>query len=164
MVQTMLGRLTDKALRLSHTNHHHPHVEYSLMVMVCALRNRPYNRSLPFISLQAAEFLIKTIGISRANFVALAAQVIWPSEYRTYDPQDHQSKRKVLKRGCPLLSHSRDLNPWLRQTYKVALQVLSSVYAVNALSDNLVRIDTERLRNGKAVVGDVDLGHLQHIS
>jgi hypothetical protein len=70
----------------------------------------------------------------------------------------------VLKRGCPLLSHSRDLNPWLRETYKVALKVLSSIYAVNALSNNIVRTDVERLRNGKSVVGDVDLAHLQHIS
>jgi hypothetical protein len=56
MVQTMLGRLTDKALQLSHTNHHHPHVEYSLMVMVCALRNRPYNRSVSSTFLFDAEF------------------------------------------------------------------------------------------------------------
>jgi hypothetical protein len=106
---------------------------------------------------------MKMSAISRANFVALAAQVIWPKEYRTYDHQDHQSKRKVLNRGCPLLSHSRDLNPWLRETYKVALQVLSSIYAANALSNKVVRADAEKLRNGKAVVGDVDLAHLQHM-
>jgi hypothetical protein len=107
--------------------------------------------------------------LSKANFTALAVQVLDPAQYRMIDLHGSGCERRTLGSGCPILAMtgtgSSQFNTWMRRTYQAALKIIEQVCKNNrGLSNTTIRSDAQKLCQGTAVDGMVSLSRLQHLS